>query len=317
MSRRFPFPIPFGWFGVAYSDELRPGEIRSLHYFDRELALYRTESGEAHLIDAFCPHLGAHLGDGAVKGENIVCPFHNWAFDTRGWVAEIPYCEQMPGRAERGPATRVYPVTELNQVIYAWYHPEDKSPMWEPERLEQANSDDWGPLIKYEWRLRTCVQDPGENVADPAHFLYVHGTKSLPESVVEYEGLEYYSCQNADMQTPKGLVKGQIEMRGRGPGGGRTVFSGICDTFLMVNTTPIDVDHTHIRLAFSKKKIDAEVPEGGVADAIIADIVKQLNEDAPIWERKGYVEKPLLCANDGPIMKFRRWFSQFYADETA
>lgn len=317
MSKRFPFPMPFGWFAVAYADELQPTEIRALNYFGRELVLYRTAAGVPNLIDAFCPHLGAHLGDGAVSGEHIRCPFHAWEFNTEGWVAQIPYCEELPGRAKRERALRVYPTVERNQVIYAWYHPQDLPPSWEVEELLQPNSPEWGPLERYEWRLNTCCQDPGENVVDPAHFLYVHGTKTLPDSTVDYEGLDYYSCQNADMQTPRGIVEGQIEMRGRGPGGGRTVFSGICDTFLMVGTTPIDEDHTHIRLAFSKKRVDGEVPSGGVSEAIIADIVKQFNEDAPIWERKTFHAKPMLCANDGPIMQFRRWYSQFYAEEFA
>ena len=42
---RFPFPLPNGWFQVAYSDELAPGGVVPLHYFGRELVLFRTEGG--------------------------------------------------------------------------------------------------------------------------------------------------------------------------------------------------------------------------------------------------------------------------------
>jgi 3-ketosteroid 9alpha-monooxygenase subunit A len=37
-------------------------------------------------------------------------------------------------------------------------------------------------------------------------------------------------------------------------------------------------------------------------------------EDVYIWERKLYRPQPLLCANDGPIAKLRRWYMQFYTD---
>ena len=32
-----------------------------------------------------------------------------------------------------------------------------------------------------------------------------------------------------------------------------------------------------------------------------------------IWENKTYREVPLLCADDGPIMKLRKWYAQFFA----
>ena len=56
-------------------------------------------------------------------------------------------------------------------------------------------------------------------------------------------------------------------------------------------------------------------PTGGVADAIVADIRKQMDEDRIIWARKKYFDKPMLCDNDGPFAKFRKWYGQFYAQD--
>ena len=64
MTRRFPFPHPFGWFQVAYPDDLAPGEVTAMRYWSTDLVLWRDEDGEFHLQDAYCPHLGAHLGVG-------------------------------------------------------------------------------------------------------------------------------------------------------------------------------------------------------------------------------------------------------------
>ncbi|MCA9575200.1 MAG: Rieske 2Fe-2S domain-containing protein, partial [Myxococcales bacterium] len=82
MQNRYYTPgIPIGWFQVEYTDQLKAGDVKPLKYFGKDLVLYRTESGEAVMLDAFCPHLGAHLGHGGkVKGENIECPFHAWQF---------------------------------------------------------------------------------------------------------------------------------------------------------------------------------------------------------------------------------------------
>ena len=77
-----PLPIPNGWFAVAWSRELHAGDVRPIHYFGEDLVLFRTRSGQARVLDAFCPHLGAHLGyGGRVMGETVRCPFHGWQFD--------------------------------------------------------------------------------------------------------------------------------------------------------------------------------------------------------------------------------------------
>ena len=91
---RFPMSIPFGWYGVSYSSELEIGDVRDLHYFGRDLVLFRNEEGEAGLLDAYCPHLGAHLGKGGkVEGDSIRCPFHAWQFRPDGYCSKIPYAK--------------------------------------------------------------------------------------------------------------------------------------------------------------------------------------------------------------------------------
>ena len=57
---------------------------------------------------------------------------------------------------------------------------------------------------------------------------------------------------------------------------------------------------------------------GAPATAVqIRDIVKQMNEDIPIWENKQYLERPMLCDGDGPIAEYRRWMKQFYSPSGA
>ena len=75
---------------------------------------------------------------------------------------------------------------------------------------------------------------------------------------------------------------------------------------------PIDARSVHVRYAFTQPRVNGEDPKGGVAAAIIRDIVKQTNEDIPIWENKVYRERPVLCDGDGPIAQYRRWCQQFY-----
>ncbi|HUH37918.1 MAG TPA: Rieske 2Fe-2S domain-containing protein [Spongiibacteraceae bacterium] len=323
MTKRYPMPMPFGWFAVSYSDELAAGQSKPVRYFGQELVLFRTESGQAALLEAYCPHLGAHLGygihentghGGRIEGESIVCPFHAWKFNPEGVCTDVPYATNMPPKIQGKQCLKTFPITETNQIIWAWYHPEGKAPLWEVEVHPEANSDDWAPLDRYEWTLDTHCQEMAENAADPAHFRYVHRTASMPKWETVYEDHTARGLQRAKMPTPRGEVDGAIHTRSFGPGQGSTRFEGIADTFLMGLVTPIDNEKVHVRFAFTQPKVNGEVKKGGVNAAIIKDIVGQLEEDKPIWEHKIYRPLPVLCDGDGPIAKFRKWYSQFYLD---
>jgi phenylpropionate dioxygenase-like ring-hydroxylating dioxygenase large terminal subunit len=319
MSDRIPMPMPFGWFQVAYSHELGVADSMPLRYFDTDLVLFRTEGGEAKVLDAYCPHMGAHLGYGirdqagggsAVVGDSIVCPFHGWAYNGEGQCTDVPYANNLPPKVAKGEQViKPWAVREQNQVIYVWYHPEEVEPTFEPEPIDEASADndDWGSFKIHTWDIATHMQEIGENAVDPAHFLYVHGTQNIPEpEIMEFDGVIRSGKLVSKMSTPRGEITGIIANRSTGPGQATVRFSGICETVLMANLTPVDQENTRAFYAFIQKKVDGEEPVGGVADAIVADIHKQMEEDRIIWARKKYFEKPMLCDNDGPFAKFRK-----------
>ena len=320
-QKRFPLPVPMGWFAVSYSDEIATGQSKPIRYFGHDMVLFRTESGEAVVLDAYCPHLGAHLGKGIegepdkggkIKGEAIACPFHGWQFDKNGHCVGVPYAKNMPPKVQGKRSLKSWPLVEMNQVIWVWYHPEDAEPLWSVTELGPLHDDQWGELERHEWVVKSCAQEMAENGSDPAHFVYVHGTASFPDSTITYDGHEFTSVLKSKMQTPKGEINGEINNRGIGPGQSSSLFSGICDTHLMGMTTPIDDETVHMRFAFNQKRVNGETPRGGVGAAVIKEVCKQFEEDKPIWENKIFRPNPILCDGDGPIAKFRKWYSQFY-----
>lgn len=329
MSTRIPMPIPLGWFQVAYSHEIETARSMPLRYFGQDLVLFRTESGEARVLDAYCPHMGAHLGYGIrtqagggseVRGDSIVCPFHGWAYNGDGQCTDVPYATNLPPKVARGEQViRPWHVRELNQVIWVWYHPEGAEPSFEPEAVAEAAPDnaDWGSLKIKTWDIATHMQEIGENAVDAAHFLYVHGTQSIPEpEEMNFDGIHRWGKLVSKMATPRGEVTGIIANRNVGPGQATVRFSGICDTVLMANLTPIDQENSRAFYAFIQKKVDGKEPVGGVADAIVKDIHRQMDEDRIIWAHKRYFEKPMLCDNDGPFARFRKWYAQFYTSDS-
>ena len=111
---RFPYPpYPSGWFRAVYGEELAPGAVKPLSCFGRELVAFREEGGAARVLDAHCPHLGAHLGyGGRVEGDAIRCPFHGWKWAGDGRCIEVPYAKRVPPAAAIG----TWPVVERNVI---------------------------------------------------------------------------------------------------------------------------------------------------------------------------------------------------------
>lgn len=49
---------------------------------DRTIALCNVGGG-FHALEGTCPHAGGPLGEGALHGTTLVCPWHAWEFDCR------------------------------------------------------------------------------------------------------------------------------------------------------------------------------------------------------------------------------------------
>ena len=75
-------PIPNGWFAVEWSRDLHEGDVKPIHYFGEDLVLFRTRSGEARILDAYCPHLGAHLGFGGRARGRVFISQHRLGYQT-------------------------------------------------------------------------------------------------------------------------------------------------------------------------------------------------------------------------------------------
>lgn len=311
MSVDFPHPIPSGWFPVSSSQEISAGAIRRLDCLDRELVLLRTRSGFARVFDAYCPHLGAHLGvGGKLVQDRIVCPFHGWRFDDTGACVEVPYARRIPA----GARIRSHPTEELNGFVWVWHDAEGRPPFFDIPPLPQFDSPDWVETFRKTWRIRSPIQEMGENGVDSAHFLAVHGALSVPASEVTSDGALRRAIQYTEVETSKGPAKNVIEVNSFGLGFGYTRFTGICDTISLNGMTPIDTETTDLTVVFLQPR---ESKHRGIARAICQDLEKQVEEDIPIWEHKRYREAPALCDGDGPIAEYRRWCRQFYPGSPA
>lgn len=83
-SSQAELPLPHGWYPVAQSRALKPGQKQGLRFLGQDWLLFRTQTGQLGVVARHCSHMGADLNQGQVDDECIRCPLHGWRFDPRG-----------------------------------------------------------------------------------------------------------------------------------------------------------------------------------------------------------------------------------------
>ena len=318
-------PFPSGWFRVAASADVSRSAVMPLRYFGKDLVVFRGEDGKAHVLDAHCPHMGAHLGyGGRIKENTVACPLHGWQWNGNGQCEGIPYSDKIPASA----SIRTWHVKEVNGQIMVYHDPEGGEPAWDIPEMPEYRDPQWLPFrFANRWKIRTHVQEFGENGMDLAHFPYLHHQQT---ATVESRGLEmsgpFLIHRLFQHYNVFGLIKrftGEV----CGPldvylyGLGFAVNRAVIQTKIQMRYafafffTPIDEEYSEVYSMLTMEKtfgrtltyllMGKAIREGGVT----------IDQDVPIWENKLFRPQPKLCEGDGPIMTYRRWAAQFYPKE--
>ena len=305
-------PYPNGWFAVCLSDELKPGDVRNVPFMGGELVVYRTHSGSAHVIEPYCPHLGAHLGHGGnVDGENLVCPFHHLSFDADGWCVGAPGgCKPPPARLKHWRAQ------ERNGAVLVWRDKTGQAPAWEiPETDTTGFSRAKGGYAE----IDGYPHDIAENSADLTHFATLHGLTDVRMTSYEEEDHRMVFhltglCNGWRIVTRAtvyglGHVLGESEMPALG---------------IQVKTRAFSTPIAPLKWTFRwtdlvrVPRLDSlpELLRRPIYALLVAFVHRWciwLNApDFAIWSHRRYVNHPKLIGNEAPIVALRRWMMRFY-----
>jgi 3-ketosteroid 9alpha-monooxygenase subunit A len=316
---------PTGWFQVSWSDEVKVGDVRTMKYFGRELVAWRAESGQLTVMDAYCEHLGAHLGYGGhVVGELLQCPFHGWQWNQDGRNMCIPY----QGRPNRGRRIRTFPVVERNESVYIWHDVDGRDPFFDAPDIFAGFSDgssaaDYYPQMRlYRETLEMHPQYVLENGVDFAHFKYVHQTPIVPvftrhdfDEPVSY--VDFTITFEGDENQTIDEIKSGVEAINGGLGIAVTKSWGMVDNRTISAITPVDDRTSDVRfMVYIGRRSGDDSPKAEAkARAFGEEIIRQFTQDIHIWQHQRYSDPPALAgAEQQGFTAIRNWAKQFYPD---
>lgn len=321
----FPYDVmPTGWFQVGWSHALQPGDVKPLRYFKQHQVMYRTETGEAIVMTAFCPHFGAHLGHGGkVDGCNIVCPYHGWVWGPDGHNVMVPATGE-PSRARR--RIRKWPVHESNGIIWVWHDALGREPLWDaPE--ERRTGRNYLTVSEHTTYFHENVhlhpQFTMENVVDIDHLIYVHGNTLLPAKRSSAE-IPEIRIDGPRMRVDYALPGTLNEILGIGivvvefPPDPDRPWRAPCIVYPC--TTPIDDHHSDVFgtiLVAQDQSVEGAgdlVPVGN-AKKRVDEQVHQNQVDFFVWKNMVYMKRAPYAPLEGKLFHtVRQWAHQFYPE---
>lgn len=306
-------PFPIGWFAIAFSGELTPGEVVPKTFCGQEVVLFRESSGRAAVLDAYCPHLGAHLGFGSTVSEGgLRCPFHGWQWSPEGKCVNMPY----GGRISPGAKTRSWPVAEQDEVILVWNGAE--APTWQMPAFSDRR---WTAPRTMVRQIRSHPQEILENSVDFAHFRFVHRTHMMKATAEPYQDGPVFDVRveadpqavEASMQLPDDiLLDGSAVCHGPGLGFASLSLKGMSTGLQRLYATPIDGEIIELRGVVTLEVSDDSDDQDAYLNLLAEQVIENWAYDINIWANKCYQAKPLLNRSERLIPEFRRWYSQFY-----
>ncbi|MCP4001077.1 MAG: aromatic ring-hydroxylating dioxygenase subunit alpha [Gammaproteobacteria bacterium] len=171
------------WYPIALSDEVTNESPVKVEIMGMNFVAFRDTKANAHVISNTCIHRGGALGNGMIKDDCIVCPYHGWEFAGDGKCTNIPTLPQdkkTPARAK----VDSYPTEERYGILFAFLGDlpaDERPPIFD---ISEYGQEGWRANKVVVFEVNAYYQRSVENGLDGAHNEFVHPLQGAP-SIIE------------------------------------------------------------------------------------------------------------------------------------
>jgi 5,5'-dehydrodivanillate O-demethylase len=157
------------WHPVGCSEEVT-NKPRRTKVLGEELLLFRTESGEAVLMQLRCAHRSLALDYGRIEGDGIRCPYHGWLYDKSGQCLEQP-AEPDGSSFHAKIKLKTYRTQEVSGLVFGYMGP-GPAPLLPLYDVLRWNHGVKNILVQY---VHANWMNQIENIVDISHLAWLHG----------------------------------------------------------------------------------------------------------------------------------------------
>lgn len=260
-----------GWHWALPSRQLKPGQVKAVQLLGRELALYRSDHRSDHpgdcsgsgsensvvnsviAVDAYCPHMGAHLAEGKVEGCAIRCLFHNWKFD-QGRCVEIPALGDPLPAPLQALSLQTWPTAERYGLIWVWIGGATPGPLPTIPELDGVECDSLlGQRFEHNCHPNVVLL----NAIDAHHFNTVHhlplqiqfDCREPAPGAIQFDNLTRGGDQSLLMRLIRPFYRQQVTY-------------SLCYWYGTVGTVTIGPDFLHFYILFALRLVEGGRTEG-------------------------------------------------------
>ncbi|NRB38624.1 MAG: Rieske 2Fe-2S domain-containing protein [Pseudomonadales bacterium] len=336
-------PFPNTWYFMGLMSDYKQGQVYSKKFCGREIVLTKVSDTKVTVFDAYCPHLGAHLGrtiNNKTKKKlnefnEIRCVYHGFRYNEQG---EYVGCDH--GDVTQKPKLNAYEVDiKHSQLIMVYFHKDNKKADWKMPDIYDDSKNFSKIICPRTLEATIHPLDSVENAIDRLHFKILHRMNTV-EAITKPEILHggkvfKLVTKLGDIDylpdwMPGKNITGTIEKYSYGVGLAMAhIYFDKLPGFSMrhaVAITPIDENVSTFKFIFCTQHYDklsqmmskCFIPQKHI-DKFYDGMVWLMSapenvvnaEDIDVWSHKIIVDKPVMNSNDGPIHAYRKFTQQF------
>lgn len=157
------------WYLAGFAQEFAQGLVART-ILEEPILFFQDANGAIAALEDRCPHVGAPLSLGALKGGQVECGYHGMVFDGEGRCTAIPGQERIPSEA----CVYRYPLVRRAEHVWIW--------MGDPALADEhpvPDFDEDDEFFTWPRRQGTIPMDCNyslmvQNLMDLTHLAYVH-----------------------------------------------------------------------------------------------------------------------------------------------
>jgi len=231
----------------------------------------------------------------------------------------------------------------VNGQVLVWFDAEEREPYWQPYEVPEIQTGKWSARGFTQHTVNAHIQEIPENGADVPHLNFLH-------SPIILSGTDLRSTQTGKGPTLSWAQhtwqaswepmeeEGKTHIAKLKLTHGITLF-GMLVSMLSLHVTAFQVGPSLVYLTFESLFgrgvfVQSLLPVGPLEQIVTHEIwaewrlptviakfflmgeAMQVERDIMVWNNKKFQNKPLLTKSDGLILKFRRWYANFYSESS-